>query len=583
MATTSTALVPLRDRDYIAKMTNQGTPDDLLALVTTQEAKALSDVALVTKVEAQGEVWSHVRTYINEWLVGRFPVFDELAIRIADRKRKGMSPLIIKSQPCDSFKQAIRLILECDPSYYFKIRKKHLGGGWQKSLPAEAIAPDKAGVAETSVADIKVDEPDAKDAEVCDPDPVPMPSDETVDKVHSAANETVTDINVPESEVVEPALPVTDAEVARIHEAAAADTLPEVEDQVAAEQWQPEPPDPEGIWLDPKIATPEIVANFLNGVYAEKPGRHELVREMLRLLDKCILWEISYASSEERSNRLQSADTSAEHVFPSGAAQEVLKRGGFWSAKALIREADIHVTSASCPNGGGVSLDHFKLHVLGFLRHCGEVKTRMLGRVNWYCHPDHEAALKAAKKPEGPEFHYAEGELQRGAAPQPPLVKPRAARRGQDADDANHPLSSASGKGDSAAPNAPLASPAAAPTEDETQPESATAKKPGGLYLPPIWMEDGQHGHVVGGLSSRAFNLQVRLTTGERVKVPKDGYVDMGGCENRGEVLGQYFAERRFMPDAWLNDANGAYDIATERVPPEALEFLRVLGDKPAA
>jgi hypothetical protein len=171
MSTTSTAFVPLGDRDYIAKMTNQGTPDDLLALVTTQEAKTLSDIALVTKVEAQGEVWHHVRTYINEWLVGRFPVFDELAIRIADRKRKGMSPLIIKSQPCDSFMQAIRLILECDPSYYFKIRKKHLGGGWQKSLPAEAIAPDKAMVAETSVTEIKVDEPDAKDAEVCDPDP----------------------------------------------------------------------------------------------------------------------------------------------------------------------------------------------------------------------------------------------------------------------------------------------------------------------------------------------------------------------------------------------------------------------------
>ncbi|MGA2609824.1 MAG: hypothetical protein ABSH01_20490 [Terriglobia bacterium] len=204
MATKSTALVPLGDRDYIAKMTNQGTPDDLLALVTTKEAKALSDVALVTKVEAQGEVWHHVRTYINEWLVGRFPVFDELAIRIADRKRKGMSPLIIKSQPCDSFKQAIRLILECDPSYFFKIRKKHYGGGWQKALPAEATTPDKPEVAETSVTDIKVGEPDAKDAEVCDPVPVPMPSDETVDKVHSAANETATEINVLESEVVKP-------------------------------------------------------------------------------------------------------------------------------------------------------------------------------------------------------------------------------------------------------------------------------------------------------------------------------------------------------------------------------------------
>src|ERR1019366_2719186 len=239
MSTTSTALVPLGNRDYIAKMTNQGTPDDLLALVSTQEAKALSDVVLVTKAEAQGEVWHHVRNYINEWLVGRFPVFDELAIRIADRKRKGMSPLIIKTQPCDTFKKAIRLILDCDPSYYFKIRKKHLGGGWQKALPAEATAPDKAEVAETSVTDIKVDEPDAKDAEVCDPDPVPMPSDETVDKVHSAANETATDINVPESEVVEPAPTVTDEEVAQIHKAAAADTLPEVEDLVAAEQ---EPP-----------------------------------------------------------------------------------------------------------------------------------------------------------------------------------------------------------------------------------------------------------------------------------------------------------------------------------------------------
>src|ERR1035437_8478768 len=166
MSTTSTALVPLGDRDYIAKMTNQGTPDDLLALVSTQEAKALSDVALVTKVEAQGEVWSHVRTHINEWLVGRFLIFDELAIRIHDRKRKGLSPLIIKGKPCSEFKEAIRLLLDADPSYYYKLRKKHLGGGWQKSLPAEAIAPDKAEVAETSAAEIKIDEPDAKDAEV---------------------------------------------------------------------------------------------------------------------------------------------------------------------------------------------------------------------------------------------------------------------------------------------------------------------------------------------------------------------------------------------------------------------------------
>jgi len=113
-----------------------------------------------------------------------------LAIRIHDRKRKGLSPLIIKGKPCGEFKEAIRLLLDTDPSYYYKLRKKHLGGGWQKALPAEATAPEKAEVAETSVSEIKIDEPDAKDAEVCDPDPVPMPSDGTVDKVHSTANES---------------------------------------------------------------------------------------------------------------------------------------------------------------------------------------------------------------------------------------------------------------------------------------------------------------------------------------------------------------------------------------------------------
>jgi hypothetical protein len=177
-----------------------------------------------------------------------------------------------------------------------------------------------------------------------------------------------------------------------------------------------------------------MLANTLNWAFAEKQGRHEAVREMLRLLDKCVLWEISYAGAEERGNRLESADTSARHVYPSEAAEEVLRRGGFWSARALIGEADIHVTSASFPGGCGVSLDDFKKHVLADLRLAGKVKTRMLGRVNWYCHPDHEAALKAAKKPEGSEFHYAEGELQRGAAQQPPLAGTRAARQGRDAD-----------------------------------------------------------------------------------------------------------------------------------------------------
>ncbi len=211
MATTSSAPVQLRDRDYLMKIVGRNASDkaDVLNPLTGLEAKALSDVALVTKTELVGEAWQGGRNYLCKWLVGHFPIFDELAIRILDRKRKGLSPHIIKGQECPTFKQAIRLILDCDPSYYFKLRKKYLGGGWQKALPAEATAPDKAEVAETSVTDIKVDEPDAKDPEVCDPDPVPMPSDETVDKVHSAANETATEINVPESEVCDPAqLPV---------------------------------------------------------------------------------------------------------------------------------------------------------------------------------------------------------------------------------------------------------------------------------------------------------------------------------------------------------------------------------------
>jgi hypothetical protein len=252
--------------------------------------------------------------------------------------------------------------------------------------------PDKKELEPTGVREITVSD---------DQPETPMPSDEALERIHEAANEP------------DQPLPVTDAEVARIHEAAAADTLPEVEDPVAAVQWQPEPPDPKGIWLDFENVTPETVAIFLNGVYEEKPGRHEAVREMLKLLDKCVLWEISYASSEERSSRLKSADTSARHVFPSEAAEELLKRGGFWSARALIGEADIHVTWDSYPYGCGVSLDHFKQHVLGNLRLDGKLKTRMLGRVNWYTLPENEAALKAARKPEGPEFHYAEGELQK--------------------------------------------------------------------------------------------------------------------------------------------------------------------------
>lgn len=216
-----------------------------------------------------------------------------------------------------------------------------------------------------------------------------------------------------EPEVVEPdqPLPVTDAEVARAHEAAAADTLPEVEDLVAAEQGQPEPPDPEGIWLDPKIATPEIVANFLNGVYAEKPGRHEAVRAMLKLLDKCVLMEVAHGSADERLVRLRAKDPAARHPNAPVAAMEMLGLGGFWSAKAILEQGDIHTYDEHDWYEGGINLERLKGNVLNRLRQEGKLKTRMLGGVYWYCHPDHEAALKAAKKPEGPEFHYAEGEL----------------------------------------------------------------------------------------------------------------------------------------------------------------------------
>src|ERR1019366_8805346 len=172
------------------------------------------------------------------------------------------------------------------------------------------------------------------------------------EKIHGAANEP------------DQPLPVTDEEVARIHEAAAADTLPDTADEVAAEQEDPGT-NPAPCRLNE--VTVSMLANALNWAFAEKQGRHEAVREMLKLLDKCVLWEISYASSEERSNRLKSADRSAQHVFPSEAAEEVLKRGGFWSAKALIGEGDIHVTTASWRNGCGVSLDDFKKYVLGDL------------------------------------------------------------------------------------------------------------------------------------------------------------------------------------------------------------------------
>jgi hypothetical protein len=271
---------------------------------------------------------------------------------------------------------------------------------------------------------------EARETTVSDDQPEPpAPSDEAVESIDEAANEpgpepqSSAEPEPPGPEVVEPdqPLPVTDAEIERIHEAAADDTLPEVEDQVAAEQVQPEPPDPD-IGLHPKAVSPEIVANFLNGVYAEKPGRHEAVREMLKLLEKCVLWDIRCEAEDECSSR-QGWHSTTAHPLPDEAAEEVLKRGGFWSAKALFDEADIHLSHSDyIKNGVSTTFRNFKDNILGNMRRGDRLKTRMLGRVYWYCHPDHEAALKAAKKPEGPEFHCSEGELQKGAAPQPPAV-----------------------------------------------------------------------------------------------------------------------------------------------------------------
>ena len=209
MATTSTALVPLGDRDYLMKIVERNASDkaDVLNPLTGLEAKALSDVALVTAVEAVGEAWQHARNYINRFIVGHLPVFLELQERIIARRRAGKSPLIINGQPCDEFKKAITLLLDCDPSYFYKVVKKITG----KVVEKKAL-PEPA----TTVTEIRVDpEPDAQDAEVVDdntkamtnemveryrkegmdaevgePDqPVAMPSDESVANIHEAASE----------------------------------------------------------------------------------------------------------------------------------------------------------------------------------------------------------------------------------------------------------------------------------------------------------------------------------------------------------------------------------------------------------
>ena len=386
-----------------------------ITVMSFSEAQATDDIKLGEHVVALGEEFVKRAGSAVKFVMLHRSAIQELRKRYSKQGRRNPVP----SSP--SWGEFCTNVFHVSQQYMNSI----LASAYPKKLAAKKKAARKDAAAAAPGTDGGDDDP-RPEAEAMDETTAQAiaPSDEAVEKIHEAANEP------------DQPLPVTDAEVTRILEAAAADTLPDTGDEVAAER---EDPRTEPAPCSLNEVTVSVLANILNRAFAEKKGRHEAVREMLKLLDKCVLWEISYASSEERSNRLQSADMSAQHVFPSEAAEEVLKRGGFWSAKALIGEADIHVTTDSVPNGCGVSLDHFKQHVLGWLRLNNKLKTRMLGRVNWYCHPDHEAALKAAKKPEGPEFHYAEGELQKGAAPQPPLVKPRAGRRGQDADVHVHP------------------------------------------------------------------------------------------------------------------------------------------------
>jgi hypothetical protein len=278
------------------------------------------------------------------------------------------------------------------------------------------------------------------DALLADPkpdkkEPEPEPTEVRDITVSDDQPEAPTPSEGPEPEVLEPdqPLPVTDAEVARVYEAAAADTLPDIEDEVAAsaeneaEVGGKSSPPEDGIRLNPDLISMKTVADFLNDLFAAKEGRRGKVREMLGLLDKCILWDIRCEADNECSCRQWRHGEVSAHPFPAEAAEAVLKCGGFWSAKALFDEADIHLSyDNNNPHGVSITFPNFKDNVLGNMRREGKLKTRMLGRVYWYCHPHHEAALKAAKKPEGSEFHCAEGELKKRAAPQPPLVEPEA-------------------------------------------------------------------------------------------------------------------------------------------------------------
>jgi hypothetical protein len=326
MATTSTALVPLGDRDYLMKIVGRKATDkaDVLNAITAQEAQALSDVAIVVKSESIGEAWQGGRNYLCQWLVSHFPIFDELAIRIHDRKRKGLSPLIIKGKPCSEFKEAIRLLLDTNPSYYYKLRKKHLGGGWQKRLPAEATAPEKKALPE---AGIEVDpEPDAKDAEVVDDQPAPPPptvAQATVDKVHSAANEAATETNVPESEVADPAPSISDEAAKAIQ-------------TIAEEEAEPENPLEKALLsLVPDYADDCISYVDDQRAVALKTALHDLPVGLFNLLEGCIAVVSDQLAKEEEKKEDEERRNKG---FPEFAkrVQEALAEGHGLTASRIL-------------------------------------------------------------------------------------------------------------------------------------------------------------------------------------------------------------------------------------------------------
>jgi hypothetical protein len=208
----------------------------------------------------------------------------------------------------------------------------------------------------------------------------------------------------PEPEVLEPdqPLPVTDAEVARIHEAAA-----------AAE----ESPTPSAEMLAEEARhlgfPPAVLGILINTRFADWHSTKREMAAMLERLDLCVLLELSYECESARAKRLTSGsglDWHRAHPWPKEAAEKALAQGGFWTAGALYEEADVH--GWQCGHGQhamGVSLEDFR-KVLLEMRQSHKLATRMLGKKYWYCRPEDEARLKAASKAEGPDFHFGEDE-----------------------------------------------------------------------------------------------------------------------------------------------------------------------------